>query len=85
MRAFFPRRPKASPSPTLVVVFPSPAGVGFIAVTSISFPSLLFFDSFIRSSEIFALYLPYNSRSSSLIPIEAATSLIGNIFVSCAI
>ena len=31
-----------SPSPTVVVVFPSPAGVGEIAVTNINFPSFLF-------------------------------------------
>ena len=29
----------ASPRPTVVVVLPSPAGVGLIAVTRISFPS----------------------------------------------
>ena len=39
IRVFFPRRVNASPSPTLVVVFPSPAGVGLIAVTNTSFPS----------------------------------------------
>ena len=39
--AFFPSLPKASPSPTVVVVFPSPAGVGLMAVTKISFPSRL--------------------------------------------
>ena len=35
---FFPILFKASFSPTDVVVFPSPAGVGVIAVTNISFP-----------------------------------------------
>ena len=41
---FFPIRFRASPNPTVVVVFPSPAGVGLIAVTKINFPSLLFFN-----------------------------------------
>ena len=36
---FFPSRFRASPSPTVVVVLPSPAGVGDIAVTRISLPS----------------------------------------------
>jgi hypothetical protein len=34
-----PIRLSASPSPTVVVVLPSPAGVGLIAVTRISLPS----------------------------------------------
>ena len=38
-RAFFPIWLSASPSPTEVVVLPSPAGVGLIAVTSINLPS----------------------------------------------
>ncbi len=36
--ARWPRRPKASASPMAVVVFPSPAGVGVMAVTMISLP-----------------------------------------------
>ena len=36
--AFFPMRLSASPNPTVVVVFPSPAGVGLIAETRMSFP-----------------------------------------------
>ena len=36
---FFPNLCIASARPTVVVVFPSPAGVGLIAVTRISFPS----------------------------------------------
>ena len=53
--AFFPIWFKASPSPTEVVVFPSPAGVGLIAVTSTSFPSGLEFSELRYSSEILAL------------------------------
>ncbi len=37
--AFFPIRFNPSPRPTVVVVLPSPAGVGLIAVTKISLPS----------------------------------------------
>jgi len=36
--AFFPLWQRPSTKPTLVVVFPSPAGVGEIAVTKINFP-----------------------------------------------
>ena len=39
--AFLPMRFSPSPRPTVVVVLPSPAGVGLIAVTRISLPSLL--------------------------------------------
>ena len=38
IKAFLPRRLSASPSPTTVVVLPSPAGVGEMAVTRMSFP-----------------------------------------------
>ena len=39
MAAFFPMRLRPSPRPTVVVVLPSPAGVGLIAVTRIRWPS----------------------------------------------
>ena len=39
MQAFLPILFRASPKPTVVVDFPSPAGVGLMAVTSISLPS----------------------------------------------
>jgi len=35
---FLPIKFKASPRPTVVVVLPSPAGVGLMAVTKISLP-----------------------------------------------
>ena len=38
--AFLPMRFRPSPKPTVVVVLPSPAGVGLIAVTRISLPSV---------------------------------------------
>src|ERR1035437_568005 len=41
--AFFPRRLRASVRPIVVVVLPSPAGVGVIAVTRISLPGFLSF------------------------------------------
>jgi len=85
MTAFFPSFPNACPKPTLVVVFPSPAGVGLIAVTSTSFPSGSSFNRSNNSSENFALYFPYNSNSSSLISSLFATSVIGSITASCAI
>ncbi len=37
--AFLPISFSASPKPTVVVVLPSPAGVGVMAVTRISLPS----------------------------------------------
>jgi hypothetical protein len=53
--AFLPIAFKASPSPTVVVVFPSPAGVGVMAVTSISFPSGFCSNVLIKSRDILAL------------------------------
>src|SRR3546814_18837345 len=41
--AFLPIRLRPSPRPTVVVVLPSPAGVGEIAVTRMSLPFLFFF------------------------------------------
>ena len=65
---FFPNLFKAWDNPIIVVVLPSPAGVGLIAVTKINFPSGLFSSRLIASSAILALYLPYNSKSSSSKP-----------------
>ena len=56
--AFLPIWQRASVSPILIVVFPSPAGVGLIAVTRINLPSSFFSSAFAASSEIFALYFP---------------------------
>ena len=41
-RCIFSNFVEPIPRPTVVVVLPSPAGVGFIAVTRISFPLFLF-------------------------------------------
>ena len=46
--AFFPMALSPSPNPTGVVVLPSPAGVGLIAVTRIKFPSGLSFKDFMN-------------------------------------
>ena len=51
--AFFPKLFNASARPIVVVVFPSPAGVGLIAVINISFPCWLGFLIFLAS--IFAI------------------------------
>ena len=47
-----------STSPTLVVVFPSPAGVGDIAVTKINFPFSFFETEFMKSEFNLALSSP---------------------------
>ena len=65
---FFPNFSNACARPILVVVFPSPAGVGLIAVIKTSLPSGFSSKLFMNSSENFALYFPYNSKSSSVIP-----------------
>ena len=53
--AFLPIWLSASPRPTVVVVLPSPAGVGLIAVTRISLPSGFDFRLSTYSMEILAL------------------------------
>ena len=53
--AFLPMWLSASPRPTVVVVLPSPAGVGVIAVTRTSLPSFLPFRLSRYLSETFAL------------------------------
>ena len=58
MIAFLSNLANACPNPTDVVVFPSPAGVGLIAVTNTSFPSGLSLILSQKSSESFALYFP---------------------------
>ena len=57
-KVFFPALESAWARPMLVVVFPSPAGVGLIAVTSTSFPLGLSSIDFLNSLESFALYFP---------------------------
>src|SRR5918912_44606 len=73
----FPMWPSPWVSDTDVVDFPSPAFVGVIAVTSISFPSGLAARRSSTDSETFALYGPYWSTSSGSSPAAAAISAIG--------
>ena len=57
-RDLFAELRKGLREPTEVVVLPSPAGVGVIAVTRMSLPSSLSFTFSQRSKETFALYFP---------------------------
>ena len=84
---FFPILFKPSLRPTDVVVFPSPAGVGVIAVTRISFPSGLFCKVSKYSKLTLAICLPIglNAELSSGTLALAKMSLIGCIFASLAI
>ena len=51
-----------------IVVFPSPALVGVIAVTKTNLPSFLSFNSSMIDKSTFALYFPYGSMYFSSIP-----------------
>ncbi len=76
--AFFPITLSPCASPIVVVVFPSPSGVGVIAVTTTYLPRLPSFSiRSIASMEIFALVRPYGSTSSGVKPRSAATASIG--------
>ncbi|MND01559.1 hypothetical protein D3C83_205920 [compost metagenome] len=55
IRVFLPMRFRASPSPTVVVVLPSPAGVGLMAVVRMSLPSGRDFSVSMYSSDSLAL------------------------------
>ena len=55
---FLPILLRASARPIDMVDFPSPAGVGLIAVTKINFPGLLSLTALILSNDNFALYFP---------------------------
>src|SRR4051794_33798680 len=82
---FFPRWPSPCVTETDVVVLPSPAFVGVIAVTLISFPSGRSASRSSTSSETFALYLPYGSISSGSRPAASAISVMGRRVARCAI
>ena len=79
-QTFLPMRFKASASPIDVVVLPSPAGVGVIAVTNINLPSGLSLIFSQTSAQILALNLPYNSKSSAVKPNFSAMAMIFEIF-----
>ena len=75
--AFFPILCNPSAKPIAMVVFPSPSGVGLIAVTKISFPFLFCCICEEYEIGIFALYFPYVSNSSSGTPSFCAICVIG--------
>ncbi len=81
---FLPILDKASAKPIVIVDLPSPAGVGLIAVTKINFPGALSFTALILSKDNFALYFPYSSISSKLIPTFSTISVIGFKVILCA-
>ena len=58
MVAFRPRRFKPSVRPMVVVVLPSPAGVGVMAVTRTSLPMGRSWTRWYNSRESLALFLP---------------------------
>src|SRR6476659_6528341 len=78
-------RPSPCVTDTDVVVLPSPAFVGVIAVTLISFPSGRSPRRSSTSSETFALSLPYGSISSGKRPAASAISVMGRRVACCAI
>src|ERR1700733_1374841 len=74
---FLPMRLRASPRPTVVVVLPSPAGVGLIAVTRMSLPSGGFERRLRKSSSSLARKPPNGRKAGSGTAIFAALSAIG--------
>jgi hypothetical protein len=72
-------------SDTDVVVLPSPAFVGVIAVTQISLPSGVSRRRSSTERSILAFVRPYGSTSSGSSPASAAISSIGRRVAACAI
>src|SRR4029077_6233070 len=84
--AFLPIWLSASVRPTVVVVLPSPAGVGVIAVTRISLPFGLLCSDLMKSIDALALYVPYGSRfSAGVASFFFAISRIGRFLAACEI
>src|SRR5271154_6721609 len=77
MIVFLPMRLSASPRPMVVVVLPSPAGVGLIAVTRMSFPLGRFERLSRKSYSSLAMKRPNGCKADSGAPIFAAISAIG--------
>ena len=77
---FLPIFARPCTSPTAVVDLPSPAGVGVIAVTTISFAFSAVSGKALRG--ILALSLPYGSSAAGSRPMSAARSTIGRINTS---
>ena len=80
-----PTRLSAIESPMVVVVLPSPSGVGVMAVTSMYLPFGRPASRFMSDSMTLALCLPYSSSSSSSMPRPAAISAMGFMRARCAI
>ena len=74
MTARLPMWLSAWPSPTVVVVLPSPSGVGVIAVTTTYFARGRSANSSIACKRTFARLDPYGSSRCSPMPISAAIS-----------
>ena len=82
---FLPSLPSPWIRPMVVTVFPSPAGVGVMAVTTTSFPSFLSLYLSRLARGTLAMYLPYIWISSSERPILDAISLMSLTFAASAI
>src|SRR5688500_3543766 len=82
---FLPIAPSPWVSDTLVVVLPSPAFVGVIAVVITSLPSGWSASRSRMDRSTFALDRPYCSSSPGSMPAAAAMSAIGRSSASCAI
>ena len=86
VNTFLPRcAPRAWLRPTVVVVLPSPSGVGVMAVTTMYLPLGAPFNRSRTYRWTFALYLPYSSSSSGKIPASAAILSMGSGFAAWAI
>src|SRR5580658_7876827 len=86
VKTFFPRcAPMAWLSPTVVVVLPSPSGVGVIAVTTMYFPLGASLSRSRMDRCTLALFFPYSSSSSGRIPASSAIRSMGTGVAACAI
>src|ERR1700733_4986137 len=86
VNTFFPKcAPRAWLSPTVVVVLPSPKGVGVIAVTTMYFPLGEFFSRSRMERCTLAFVLPYRSNSSARMPASVAIWPMGSGVAACAI
>ena len=68
---------RASPSPTDIVVLPSPSGVGVVAETRMYLALGVACNSSIAASSILATWRPYGTRCALEMPIRAAMSPSG--------
>src|SRR5260221_8900533 len=78
VNTFLPRyAPKLWLSPTVVVVLPSPRGVGVIAVTTMYLPLWMSLSRSRMERCTLALVLPYSSNSSGRMPASEAIWSMG--------